>query len=225
MRLAAVLGLCFWLSLDSAHSADPVVQCSAALRGPRLVVSNHLSEPPVDRSKSMSELSLMSGGHYAGATLGLTLYRPSVEARRAPREVLLSGGQLCASRALELRVGLEDFRVYIAKEVPEGSCLDSEVIAHEALHVSRFKQDHQRLVEALEGVARQWTGQSAWVGPPEVLRPWLDAQPLPSFKTIAQAHVQETKRNHLLIDSDEEYRRLGASCRGAAGALHLKTRR
>lgn len=171
----------------------------------------------------MRELSQMAVGRHDANTLGMTVFRVNTVASRVARERFIGDG-LCASRAVRVQLEVQDFRVYVAKEVTKGSCLDLEVLGHESGHIDAFRRSHTRMEAAVTERAIEWAGQEAVFGPVAEVRAHLAKEPLLNASEIAHKLLLSDDQFHRAIDTDLEYQRLGAACGAAAASLFFKQR-
>lgn len=121
----------------------------------------------------------------------------------------------CASPQITLTLGFERMTVYVGKEFPPGSCAYKEILEHEMRHVKTY-QAHLAKVEKevyADIVGRfatggPWRGQ---VGASQArIAHELDERWLP----YVARELQKVDAAQALIDTPEEYARLGETCGG-----------
>jgi len=124
---------------------------------------------------------------------------------------------------INLRVGYQNRTVDIAAEIPDGTCIREEVMAHEMRHVNtgvdvvlRFvpdlSADLARIAKSAPSGSfdpRERAAMAAWT---DRQKDWIEA----SLRGDMAALVAEHDRAQALIDTTEEYKRLGAVCGGEA---------
>ncbi len=155
-------------------------------------------------------------GHFP---LGLTVtdarYDMNVEALVST----LSDGTICAAlKELTVHVRFADVKVHVARELPYGSCIEHEVLAHENRHVAVDRDLVQgwqpNLQQAVEKAARNLgslTVTSARNGPAA-----LGDRLKPALESAMNQLLAERARRQAEVDSPEEYARFSHVCDGAA---------
>ena len=199
---------------------------------PVLQVDTQMVPLKRDFDKSLPQLQAMpgrsSGPHGAemGQVLGLAHAtfgeRGQIGARYAPQP----GGAVCAALSrLTVSFGFQERVVYVARELPPGSCIQREVLNHEMKHVAtdeallrEFMPGFKRRLEAV--VARQGTvrarGQEQAM---TMLRQPIDA----AVRDLMQDFSREREKRQAKVDTIEEYRRVSKSCNGEL-AKYMKGR-
>lgn len=176
-----------------------------------------------DFDRTLAQLQAMPGrsggpaGAQSGQVLGLAHAtfgeRWQVGAHFAPQ----AGGVVCAALArLTVTFGFQERVVYIARELPPGTCIQREVLNHEMKHVStdedllrEFMPGFKRRLEAV--AARQGTIRARSEGQAmTMLRQPIDA----AVRELMQEFSRERDRRQAKVDTLEEYRRVSKSCNG-----------
>jgi hypothetical protein len=148
--------------------------------------------------------------HHLGLTVSRVEWRTDITARSRG----LNGGPVCAVPA-EVRVRLlhSEHTIRLARELPAGSCLAREVLAHERRHAEVNRRTIREAGAELRIAVRAWAahveGRAADSG--------AAAMALQEDLTRALEPVLERLRvarevGHAAIDSPEEYRRLSRVC-------------
>lgn len=176
-----------------------------------------------DFDKTLPQLQAMPGrsagpaGAQAGQVLGLAHAtfgeRWQVGAHYSPQP----GGAVCAALSkLTVTFGFQERVVYVARELPPGSCIQREVLNHEMKHVAtdeallrEFMPTFKRRLETV--VARQGTvrvrGQDQAL---TALRQPIDA----AVNDLMREFSSEREKRQAKVDTLEEYRRVSKSCNG-----------
>lgn len=186
-----------------------------------------------DYDKSVAQLAAMPGrapgprgaahGHILGLAHSSYEHRYSMNARFAPQR----GGVFCGALAtVTVSIGLSERTVMVAKELPRGTCIHREVLAHEMKHVAvdeKLLKDFipiaKRRVE--DAVARMGTVRAR--GQEQVmtqLRRPLDAV----LKETMQDFSRERQKRQAQVDTMQEYERVTRSCDGEV-RKYVKDRR
>lgn len=196
-------------------------QLCPGFRAPTVIVD--LDQAPVshDFSAGIAQLTERvnadpnSAGAYSDAFYGLSVADVQYRLRVTTVHGSLFDGTVCvAASAIHVGFGYKERRLHVAAELPEGSCIHREILAHEMQHVAQdehllrhFVPDLRRRVQALasrltpERAGSRAKANRALVGKIEAVL--KDAQAdLLRLRRVVHGH----------IDSDAEYRRLGQVC-------------
>lgn len=188
-----------------------------------------LDEPKTDFSADLATLQRLVGDARRSIpemrgmiSLGITHYEPVLEFRLPVGIVTFPDGTSCAHvERADVTIGYRDVTVYIAREIPEGSCGFSEIMAHERKHIAVNREVldeytpliRQRLAEYLKlnGMFREERVDYAVSLLKEKLHAILDE--------MGQKMVSDIRIRQKAIDSPGEYNRLTASCNGQLAVL------
>lgn len=212
-RYAALV--CLGVSaLARAAVPDPCTE----LPKPAVVLERVTAKPTENTRYGVGQLNAL--GHQEnrpGRTiLGLTRGQAVTSyALKLPGYRDASGRWECVSPQITVRYGFSPMTVYVAREFPAGSCAHGEIHAHEMRHVAAYAE-HIAAIEAnlTQTLQRRFNGTAPWRGPAgeiaEKLRKELDERWLPYLqREIAKVDTAQAR-----IDTDEEYERVAASCKG-----------
>ena len=131
----------------------------------------------------------------------------------------LPSGTYCASlRDVNVTLAYSNSAIYVAREIPYGSCVHDEVLAHERQHIEIDRQlmldmrddintNLQRVVNSI-GQIRAGSQSAAVDG----LKRRIDS----GLVNVYEIYAQERADRQQSFDSPEEYRRIGQVCGGAA---------
>ena len=146
--------------------------------------------------------------------LGLTLSRVEWRSEITVRSQGPAGGPVCAVPA-EIRLALlhAEHVIRLAREVPRGSCLAGEVLAHERRHAELNRRTLREAAEGLRAAARAWAARAEIRAPDAgaaalLLQDQLSAAVEPVLERLRASRAA----GHAAIDTPEEYRRLGRVC-------------
>ncbi|MDY0872869.1 hypothetical protein [Dongia rigui] len=222
LRAALLLFICLagaqtaWADCGEAI-APPVVSVRTLAQPPTQDVSHGIAQLSADRSLAVPR-GLENFRFAVGATAAQAQGRTNWQMRGEP----LAGGGYCWEIAqLEIVVTVAT-KVYIAREVPRGSCLWNEVVRHEAKHV----RADQKLFPELSGLIR-----------PKVLRAISRTVPAANendaraaLGALINRAVQEAvaafqvtrNQQQLTIDTAAEYSRANRVCGNAEVAAAIQ---
>lgn len=229
----ALLLTILFLSPHAAMAANNNFSCGP-YKPARILIVPRFDTPGIDNSKSLSEVAQLSGtiAYAAGSRhetpVGLTVSRLGVQTSYL---ISTEGPALSAARCgqiseIRLAFGFENTTIYIAREVPSGTCGYMEVLAHENKHVATNKgilNDYQaRVSQYLADAARQagviYGSSAAEVE--QILRSRMTTP----LKLLSDSITRDQNYRQSLIDTKEEYSRLSRSCnnqisRAVSGSL------
>lgn len=133
---------------------------------------------------------------------------------RAPRGAPAGPETYCAvPGAVTLTLMQAEHLMRLAREIPEGSCLFTEVEAHERRHVAvnraALERAARRIRTAAEAWARTAEGRGATL---EEAKAALGQGLRRAVEPALSAMRREQERGHRSIDTQAEYRRLATVC-------------
>lgn len=148
---------------------------------------------------------------------GLAHVRLSYDYQYSFSYVTASDGAVCAGvTSVEGSFGFSERRVFIAGELPAGTCIHREVMGHEMQHVA---VDDRLLDEVMPSLRRRIADTVNRIG-------MVRARSLEAAKQTLRGHIDGTfkaaydefwgrrKRAQAQVDTQAEYRRIGRSCNG-----------
>lgn len=194
-----------------------------AFEPPVLQVDTQMVPLRRDFDRTLAQLQAMPGrsggppGARQGQVLGLAHATYGERWQVAAHFSPLPGGGVCAALArLTVTFGFQERVVYIARELPPGTCIQREVLNHEMKHVvvdedllKEFMPDFRRRLEAAAGrlgTVRARSESQAMTA----LRQPIDA----AVRALMQDFARARDRRQAGVDTIEEYRRVSRSCNG-----------
>jgi len=133
-----------------------------------------------------------------------------------------NGGGTCAQISrYEFSMRLEDPIVYVASEIPYGSCAYEEVMAHENRHLAAAYTMLDEVLPVTEGYIRDFLEHQGIVRGRtreevnRILQDGIDEY----LKGLNQSIIGVSKKLQLEIDSEEEYARLAEACDGEVSKI------
>lgn len=189
----------------------------------KIVVDSRAVEPAHDYTKPIAELGGISqdSGAAARGRPGKVLGLATVRYGNAENAKLVVApqpdGSLCvAPSEIHITLALDERRVYVARELPEGTCIHAEVLAHEMRHV---QTDERLLAEFLPRIEPRVRGELRRIGTYRVSsqeQAWarLNAVMTPLMQSLMRDFGAERSARQARIDTLLEYRRVSVSCNG-----------
>lgn len=193
-----------------------------------------LPKPSVTVKRLVEQFSLNTEySHKALANIAQTLARPGKQvlgltrglasvqfAMRTPTFIDPSGRWECSSPQITLTFGFSPVTVYVAKELPEGSCAYKEVHEHEMRHVRTYQSHIASIEKDLTSTlnARFATGVP-WRGPAGQATGQLQRELNERWIPYVQREIKRAEVAQALIDTPEEYERVAKACGGEVQRL------
>ncbi len=221
------LPLCLFLALaiPAARPATVLAQsmdeaCAFSDDVP-IEVTPVFDEPGFDHSLDTAHIRAMAGDEshtlHEELTLGVTRYEPVLEFRVKMEGYAFASGATCQHAAkVDVTIGFRNVTVYVAREIPEGSCGFNEVLAHEQKHVEVNRQVLAEFAPVAAERLREYLIDhgSFRTNEPELMIAALHDNMQAILNEAATAMNEEDRRRQQQIDSPAEYRRVSASCGG-----------
>ena len=203
---------------ENAH--DDYVTCMSNPAIP-VHVTPRFDTPAYDFSKNIGTIMSIAADTrhtiHEGLTLGLTRYEPVITVQAPMVGITTSRGNGCTYvKEANVTVGYQDVRVYIASEIPQGTCGFNEVMGHEQKHINvnmRILQEYMpRIANEINAYLRVYgvrhendVNQAS----AEIKQKLHDI-----INTVLAEMTQENQRLQQGVDTPAEYARVSASCNG-----------
>jgi hypothetical protein len=195
------------------------------MKPPKITVLPLISRPALDTNRSLREIQAMASEDrekYSSTdheiSVGLTAASLKLDSRFEVQIHQSPYAQdVCAQISeFELRFGFQETTVYVAREIPAGSCSYETVMGHEGQHVDmdtylvrtsaqRFPDMLQKAVSDI-GMIRAASPGAAQDRLREIVRDYMDG--LGRNLAAVRQKYQQT------IDTRDEYSRISNSCNG-----------
>ena len=176
--------------------------------------------------RSAAQLTAMPGrGHGPEGTLksvvlGLSTVRFGFISEIGAVFTLGPNATVCGRVSLlKASFGYQERTVLVARELPHGSCIHGEVLAHEMRHVAA---DDAMLNEFMPVIRQRLEALVGRIGPVvsrsqnhamTVMRGQIDRE----LEALNREFTRERDRRQMQIDTLEEYRRVSTACEGEVG--------
>ncbi|MGR0183591.1 hypothetical protein [Azospirillum aestuarii] len=189
----------------------------------RVVLDLQIAPLRTDYSQSIRQLAQKPGrrpiaGRTANShTLGLAAIQYNQQWQAGVMTASLGQGRYCgAAQTLTVTFGYDERTVYVARELPQGSCIHGEVLAHEMNHVTVDEQLLREYVPVLKrrledvvGRARPAQGRSERQVMAAIEQPIKAA-----MRQLMEEFGRERNARQARIDTPAEYERISRSCNG-----------
>ncbi len=235
--LAHFVFFCLILLLLNAFAFTPKAFAAACpTDGTPVEVHLTMKQAPAqqDRQLGIRELQALSQSkdNTLGETLdrehvplGITQTKATFTSNIRVKTITFPDKTVCASLAsLDAIFQFADVKIHIANELPQGSCIENEVIGHENKHVAAdnllIHVWQQRLLNDLKHIANSVGVQR--VESPEAAADELDKYIQPYLKKRIESLMEDRKQAQANVDTPAEYARVSASCDSIAGSIVQK---
>lgn len=198
---------------------EPIMTVKQLVVAP--LYNNTLDLPNIRKLATEGGQNISSGSHET--PVGLTAASLKLDSRYEIRVRTTSEDvMVCAQIAhFDLNFGFDDTVVYLAREMPSGSCSQREVLEHEMRHV---RADHllvQNYTPLLPDILRAAFRQIGVIraSSAEVAEEQLKATIKNYMADLGKNLSLVRQKQQLTIDTPEEYDRLSKSCNADLSAL------
>jgi hypothetical protein len=221
-----LLSAIFFLVLMPAAAAAQTETACSAVAPPFVDVMPVFAQPAYNLTTNIEGIQRIAKdtGHsiHESITLGITRYQSFIEFRTPVETTTFANGGACTKvRRADVTIGYRDVTVYVAREVPQGSCGFNEVVAHEQKHIAVnlevLKEYAPRIQQSLEAYLRDdavFAGRNR-ADELALLRKNLQA----ILDRFGERMIDDNIARQKQVDSPEEYRRLSRVCNGQLAAI------
>lgn len=206
-------------SPDVAHAQERPCPTMSA---PNVTITPEVEAVRYDLTRTTAELTqkhrassraIPDGTKVLGLAGGKMGYRLQTRAKGVSRA---TGGTCVYLTDVRLVVGYDDPTIYIARELPRGTCIHGKVVEHEQEHIRIDRRNLARLLPRLQSVlsdAAYRTGSVA-TRDPERAQQQLQDRLMAVIRPTMDDFIARRNAEQNAFDSPDEYRRIGNSCNG-----------
>ena len=192
-------------------------RCEASLPTTRVEVVTVPVRPAIDRSRSFSELTSMSGD--AGTelrALGLTTaeigHRTALETLGIENQ---GDGRVCMRPTIKVELSAMPMTVYIGREIAGDPCREAVALEHERKHVAVYRDELPRLAADVRARLQSSYGNRIFYFPSRAEAERRTRSELAQeIGPLLEGDAQRIKERQRAVDSPEEYARVAAACGG-----------
>jgi len=145
--------------------------------------------------------------------LGLTLLRSEWRGEIALRATGGAGGLCAVVEHVRVTLAHAENRIFVAREIPAGTCLYEEVEGHERRHVAANARVLREAVAPARRALETWAAQAeARAASPDAAKAVLQEGLRQAMEPVMAALNERRTEANRVVDSPEEYQRLSRSC-------------
>ena len=191
-------------------------------------------EPKTDFSQNLAAIQLIASDRqhsipqYHAITMGITSYRPVLEFRVPIVVQEEPDGLSCAYvQHVDVTLGYRDVTVFIASEIPQGTCAFDETMAHEQKHIAvnqNILEEFAPLIEERFKAYLKLNGVSR-VQNPDYAKQLITERLKSIMDEVVDQMIAENMRRQREVDSTDEYARLSRVCNGELSSIADRYRR
>ena len=212
--------------LSALPLAAQAASCPAAPY-PQVVVNISQEEPQLVTNRNINELKVLSQSDGAADTmsdglhvpLGLAVANAQYTVNIKAQIATFNNSKACAALSeVVIDLSFANNVIYVASDLPRGSCIFNNVHAHERQHVA---VDHALLQDFSQKIRYQTSQEAGRIG--NITAPTSQAAfdklsdlLKPSLDRAMQDFMAERARRQARVDSPQEYDRVSRSCNGEA---------
>lgn len=225
LRFFAAFAFLLLALLALPAAAQPESECDADFT-PFVNVTPVFDSPNYNFTTGLDGIQKIAqdSGHsiHEKIALGVTHYQTMLEFRTPVVILTYPDGNSCARvQRIDVTIGYKDVTVYVAREIPEGSCGFDEVMAHEQKHIDVNRgvlQDYApRIQESVEDYLRGNAVIHGQDHDAEIARLRQNLQNL--LDDLSTKMMNDNIARQKEVDSPEEYARLSHVCGGQLAAV------
>jgi hypothetical protein len=212
MLLAAVLPF----AAATAHARSFSAECEARLENSDVRVKPEMTSFVANSSLGINELTVKNPPAVRGErTLGMTVAHLTASIDFVQNGIHdPQSHEYCMRPRFTIRLSYSPVEVYIAHEIPRGTCAYTEVVHHEAKHVAAYEQQLGRAAEFMENAMRAHYANTVYFGDSLQLLAELKESAQKRWLPLAQKQLEAVEAVQQAIDSPEEYARYRTACDG-----------
>jgi len=192
-------------------------------------------EPKYDFSQNLAQIQLIASDRihsipqYHAVTMGITRYEPVLEFH-VPMIVRTEEGGMsgCAFvKHVDVNVGYRNVTVFIASEIPEGTCAFDETMAHEQKHIGVNRQTLAEFVPLIEDRFKAYLRLNGvqQVENADYAQKIITDKLKSIMEDVTGQMQAENIARQREVDSIQEYTRLSQVCQGELTKIANRYRR
>jgi hypothetical protein len=131
--------------------------------------------------------------------------------------------EYCMRPHFTVRLSYDPIDVYVAREIPPGSCAYAEVVRHEEKHVAAYAMQLRVAAQSIERAMRAYYADAIFYGDPAQLEAQLEYSVRRHWLPLAEQQLAAVEAAQEAIDTPQGYARYRTVCNGEINRI-LKQR-
>jgi hypothetical protein len=226
LRTAPAVLMCAGLVFTgtAAHARSFSSECEARLETGDIRVRPEMTSYVEISSLGIGELTTRKPPAERGErTLGLTIAHPTASIDFVQNGIHdPQSRDYCMRPRFTVRLSFSPVEVYVAREIPRGTCAYAEVVRHEEKHVLAYEQQLAKAAEFIANAMRAHYSDTIYYGDSAQLLAELKEAAQKRWLPLAEKQLEAVEAVQQTIDSPEEYARYRTACGGEINRI-LKT--
>jgi hypothetical protein len=184
-------------------------------------ITTRFDEPVYDYDAGIAQIEAMASDQrhsiHENLTLGLTRYMPTLEFGVPVRSVQYPDGVACAHvQHVDVTIGYKDVTVFIAREIPQGTCGFDTIMAHEQKHIDVNRAILAEYTPLIEQRLKVFLHDNGVFREPNLdyASTMLQGKLQQILNEISEQIVTDNRQRQQQVDNPGEYRRITYSCNG-----------
>jgi hypothetical protein len=197
------------------------IRCEDTIPKTVSVVAARQQGYSIDQSVSYRRLTQM-GAMPNGVVLGLTQMKSRIEMHvSGPILQDPSTGYECIAPQVQVEIVYAPMVVYVAREFPQGTCAYRQILEHEMRHVQVYREHLPKAEAAVKIALRAAFQAEPLYAPSGSANILLQQKMSDGWMAFIQGELNKVEERQALIDTAQEYARLGKVCGGEVPKILL----
>jgi hypothetical protein len=213
------------MAADSAAGRTPFqVRCEDTIAKTVSVLSSRSNGYTINNQLPFNQLTARSGSAANGmATLGLTVTNGQYAVKLGGTILQdAASGYECIAPRVELALNYSPVLIYVSNEFAPGSCGYQVILEHEQRHLQAYMDNLVRVEKVVRDALNKRFDAKPLYAPSGTAMSALEHEISSKWFPFIRDEFDKGKDKQALIDTPEEYARMGKVCNGEVAATILK---
>ncbi|WP_348696776.1 hypothetical protein [Duganella fentianensis] len=216
-----------WVTASSAAAAERTpfqVRCEDTIAKTVSVLSSRSNGYTINNQLPFNQLTARSGSAANGmATLGLTVTNGQYSVKLGGSILQdAASGYECIAPRVDLSLNYSPVLIYVSNEFAPGSCGYQVILEHEQRHLQAYMDNLARVEKVVRDALNKRFDAKPLYAPSGTAMSALEHEISSQWFPFIRDEFDKGKDKQALIDTPEEYARMGKVCNGEIAATILK---
>ena len=216
-----------WIATSSAAAAERTpfqVRCEDTIAKTVSVLSSRSNGYTINNQLPFNQLTARSGSAANGmATLGLTVTNGQYSVKLGGSILQdAASGYECIAPRIDLSLNYSPVLIYVSNEFAPGSCGYQVILEHEQRHLQAYMDNLARVEKVVRDALNKRFDAKPLYAPSGTAMSALEHEITSQWFPFIRDEFDKGKDKQALIDTPEEYARMGKVCNGEIAATILK---